>query len=104
MREIKYTDRAWVLLKRLAALEAEVVQCSDPHCLRFHISIKGVLGEIVRNSMVDKLMAAGLLTRSRKAIPTYSVSAKGRRELQRESCQCGFGDFRIHVAAEQHVA
>ena len=91
-RSVKYTDRAWLLLKRLAALQAEVVQCSDPYCLRFHMVIDGVLGEIVRNSMVDRLMAVGLLTRSHKPNPTYSVSAKGRRELQRENCQRAFVD------------
>jgi hypothetical protein len=77
MKKIRNSDSAWQLLERLVSTEADLAQCSDPNCFRFHMRSKGILGNIVRDSTLKTLVGAGLVTRARTSTPAYSVSERG---------------------------
>jgi hypothetical protein len=98
MKGIRNSHAAWALLSQLAALEAELVRCSNPNCLRFHIRQKGILGNVVRDSSMQTLVVAGLLRRSGSL--TYSISQKGMLEFRRRERRREFDEDSMQSESE----
>jgi hypothetical protein len=101
MKKIRNSNSAWELLERLVFTKADLVQCSDLNCLRFHLRSKGILGNIVRTSTLKTLVETGLVVRERTSTATYSVSDKGQQALQRILRRREFTDSQPSVCGER---
>lgn len=92
MKNMRLTKAAWLLLQRLNQADAQLAFCTDRRCSRYHFSLRGSVGDIVRDSTLDALDSSGLLMRSRTAVPTYEINEKGRQLLRERMTDLEFAE------------
>jgi hypothetical protein len=79
---VRLTKAAWLLLQRLNQETAMLAYCTDRRCNRYHFTLRGCAGDLVRESTLDALDSGGLLRRSGADAPAYAINDKGRQMLK----------------------
>jgi hypothetical protein len=87
---VRLTKAAWLLLQRLNQETAQLAFCPDRRCGRYHFVLRGKLCDIVRDSTIGSLRAAGLLRAAATVQPVYSINDKARHMLKERMTDAEF--------------
>jgi len=90
MKTVRLTKAAWLLLQRLNQDTAMLTYCTDRRCSRYHFTMRGRVGDLVRESTLNALDSGGLLRRSNTNTPAYLINDKGRQMLRERMTDAEF--------------
>lgn len=89
---MRLTKQAWLLLQRLNQESAVLAYCADRRCSRFHFTLRGTMGDVVRESTIDALASAALLrvVHSVGNRVAYAINDRGRQMLKERMIDAEF--------------